>query len=218
MILKTLTDCTKGASILLKKQKLILFITIPFSLLLGGLFGLNIKDVDGHENHNSSVNPLFNSLEEELWHSDLIIKGTVLEEISTFQQDSGIDTPLGRYKFDVTTFKVKVDKVLNGELKADYITFYQHGTSRNPEDAKQHVKLKDKVYLILKERPDGLGYWSYNFEDGIWTVDTGRTDKENIVNSKTNSKNIKHLKGISTTDFEKKIIIAAKNKKLAPGY
>lgn len=196
-----------------KKQTKITLFSLSLSVLLGGFSGYVITKEEHHTQaaHTHAVYSEKDSLEEEVISPDLIVKGTIEERLDTFKQDAGVTTPYGPLEFDVTTFKVKVDKVLDGKIESDSLILYQHGSPDDYNYSKNHVKKGEKVYLLLSERPDGKGYWSYNFEDGIWKVKKGANGE--LVNSNTTSKNLKSINNKSINDFEKAIKEARKEAK-----
>ncbi|NOU90149.1 hypothetical protein GC102_31040 [Paenibacillus sp. LMG 31460] len=188
-------------------KKRIAFVTaaLSLSLVVGSVAGLNW---DKKNNHSSlSVESSFNSLEEEFWNVDLIVRGTVLDEGQTYKQDSGVNTK-GDNSIDITPSTIQISEVLYGTEANGTITYLQHGSSKDIEAKNKFLKKSEEVILILDKTEDGK-YWSYNFDDGIWKVKNGK------VESNTLSKLLNSQPGNSQDldKFIEKIKKAAKNKK-----
>ncbi|MFS1512546.1 hypothetical protein VQL36_08935 [Chengkuizengella sp. SCS-71B] len=185
-----------------------------FSLSLAIVLGVSTGFVYNSYNNfnvedNTSIAPMTNNLSEEFWNVDLIVKGKVIQEVATFQKDTGINTKFSS-KMDVTPATIKVDEVIYGNEPNKTITFLQHGNSNETTNSK-HVRKNDEVILILTRTTDGQ-YWSYNFDDGLWYV------KNEKVNSNTSQKFLKEFKDKDKNNFIKEIREAAKNKKKNENY
>jgi hypothetical protein len=185
------------------KKIIISLVSISLSLVLGfgagGLFHSQAEEKEG--SHAGAIKTT--SLEEELSFSKVIIRGTVIEELPTFVQDAGLD-PRTNFKFPVTPSKIKVTKVLEGDVKVDdAIVFLQHGDRETEKN--EFVKSGDDVILILNKRTDGK-YWSYAYEDGVWNIKNGK------VTSKTNNELYNNLQNGDINNFETRLSTAAKNK------
>jgi hypothetical protein len=104
----------------------------------------------------------------------------------------------------VTPSKIKVTKVLDGDVKVDdTIVFLQHGDRET--EGNNFVQLGDDVLLILNKRTDGK-YWSYNYDDGLWKIKNGK------LTSKTNNELYKDFQNGDINNFETKLSKAAKYK------
>lgn len=188
---------------------------VAFSLIVGVITGLTIKEFYGtheSETHDLSINSVSDNLQEEMWFVDLIVEGTVISRGETVKQNAGIETKKGSFSFDVTPSTIKVDKVLYGDISSTELTFFQHGSLEDSTITNRFVQKEERVILLLDKRPDGKGYWSYNFEDGLWRV------KEGKVYSKTDKDILKTLSNTSVDVFKSTISEAAKNKKRNPNY
>lgn len=183
-------------------------ISLSFSVLLGAFSGYFFTE---HSDHSFAISNQDTSLAEQMVYPDLIVKGIIEEELGTFKQNAGIDLPNGPLEFDVTTYKVKVEKIIDGSLESDNLVLYQHGSSKDSNVSKNHVKKGEKVYLMLSERTDGKGYWSYNFDDGIWKIKDSFNGE--IVESKSEVKELKAINKKSIKEFEKSIKEAKKEAK-----
>lgn len=135
--------------------------------------------------------------------SKIIVRGTVVEELPTYIQDAGLD-PRTNFKFSVTPSKVKVSKVIAGDIKVnDTIVFLQHGDRST--DKENFVKSNEDVILILNKTSDGR-YWSYSYEDGLWKISNDK------VSSKSRNDNLQKMKNLDTSSFENLLSNGFKNR------
>jgi hypothetical protein len=189
-----------------KKKLIILF---SMCIILSGAFGTAVAYIQQESNHNGNGYDMaakvkFDSLEEELYEVDLIIKGNVVRLHEGKKRDSGINN----YAYEITPADIEVEEVIYGDtsLLNSTITYLQHGTPLDKDLSKLHVKEGEEVILFLIKTTDGK-YWSYNFDDGIWKIQNGTTT------STTNAEHLKELKGMKEEKFKDKVAKAAKNKK-----
>lgn len=186
------------------KKVSIATVAVAFCIISVLYVGSKIKE-SSNADHSSvlTVSNQADSLEEEMYWVDLIVKGHITEYIKSGEQHIGVDVP--DPAMDVTAANFKVNKVVHGNLNQHNITLFQHGDYFK-EDQKQFIKRGEEVYLLLSKRPDGKGYWSYNFDDGIWYIHEGK------VYSKSKLKKYQPLKNKSVKEFERRIKKAAENK------
>jgi hypothetical protein len=189
----------------MKKRIFIATIALSASLVVGSILG----QITNKANHsfteaNFSAVPITNSLQEDFWNVDLIIKGTVTSEGDTFKKDAGVQGKQNN-DFDVTPATIQVNKILYGDVPSASITYLQHGSSSNKEESKRFVKVGQEVVLVLVKTSEGK-YWSYNFDDGIWNINNGK------VSSNTESQHLLKFKGADLDTFTTEIAKAAKNK------
>lgn len=184
-----------------------LFVCLLLGLGGGKLYNTIFAEAE-QESHPEAVGINFNSLEEELWGVDLIIRGIVREEQETRKQDAGIKNSKGNFSFDVTPATVQVKEVIFGDAPIDgEITLLQHGSKSSPETT--FVSNGEEVILLLTKTSWGE-YWSYNFENGIWKVKDGK------VTSKSFTKHLKSLTGVDVDLFKQKVRVAAEKKVKSP--
>lgn len=153
----------------MKKTKLVIIITaLSLSVIAGAVTGFitNKPPLDHGYAHTSLESGT--SLEEQFHNVDLIIRGTVLSQEETFQQNSGIATKYDG-SFPVTPAIIQVDEVLYGNTDNKTITYLQHGFSEDKVASRGMVKQAEEVLLILS-RTINETYWSYNFDDGVWRI------------------------------------------------
>ncbi|AWX56397.1 hypothetical protein AB432_015735 [Brevibacillus brevis] len=92
-------------------------------------------------------------MEEEMDLPQVIVEGKVVEELPVFVQDAGLDSRIN-FEFPVTPSKVKVTKVIAGNISTDEeITFYQLGDRNTQKDG--FVKPGEEVMLLLQKKPEG---------------------------------------------------------------
>ncbi|CAN7673862.1 hypothetical protein [Paenibacillus sp. LjRoot56] len=159
-------------------KKRIAFVTaaLSLSLVVGSVAGLNW---DKKNNHSSlGVESSFNSLEEEFWNVDLIVRGTVLDEGQTYKKDSGVTTK-GDNSIEITPSTIQISEVLYGTEANGTITYLQHGSSTDIEAKNIFLNKSEEVILILDKTEDEK-YWSYNFDDGIWKVKNGKVESNTL--------------------------------------
>ncbi|GEM_PF-2501608 len=196
-----------------KKRFAIIATSLSLSLLIGSLGGyLYGQSANKLQDHSSSIVHNYSKLEEEFWNVDLIIQGVVISQEQSFQKPMGVPSKV-QSLIDITPAKIKIDKILYGDLESDTITFLQHGTPDNDLN-KNLVEESEEVLLILTKTDNGE-YWSYNFEDGLWKVNNGMvTSKSNSSLLNPHSLNSKSA-GQRIEDFIEIITNAAENKRVS---
>jgi hypothetical protein len=175
------------------KKILISTLSITLSVYLG--FRLSDLLLDSKHVANEAVSSVSQTLEEELSFPDLIIRGTVVEELTPVKRDAGIHNVKADLSYDVAPVKIKIYDTLLGEKPLEDITYLQRGTDHSGDN----LKKGNDVVLMLTKTTDGF-YWSYNFEDGIWQI-----DKDGTIDTKSNLKVFKDLKKLKIDDFSKKV-------------
>jgi len=122
----------------------------------------------------------FNSIDELVSKSDLVILGEVISDGTTIKQNFNLPDPakskLNTLKsgsdktstITVTQATVKIDKVLYGDTYLEEIKFDQLGKAGN-DDFQTKVKKNQKVILALKKNTND-SYASVDLEDGVFSV------------------------------------------------
>ncbi|MDQ0114335.1 hypothetical protein [Paenibacillus harenae] len=192
----------------MKNKKILISSMLALSLIIGVLAGTAFKNINQakseHEGHSLSINPTTNSIEEEFWNVDLVIKGTVSEQQES-NRDSGI-TGKANFSYDVTSSTIQVNEILYGDLATNQIVLLQHGNKENEGLSSKHLKKDEEVILFLVKTTDGY-YWSYNFDDGIWKIKNGK------VNATPLSERLEKYVGTDEKTFINDMKKAVKNKK-----
>lgn len=108
----------------------------------------HVYDIENSEQHHaySSENGFkirIDSLEEEMWFVDTVIYGKVLEQGSTYQQNSNINKKID-FDFPVTPSTVLVNEVVISKVEEDKITLLQHGSLLEQNSASKLVSEGDE--------------------------------------------------------------------------
>ncbi|MEX1028916.1 MAG: hypothetical protein WDZ91_02580 [Paenibacillaceae bacterium] len=194
------------------KKTYITVISLVLSIAVGTAVGLfyvnaNANDSNSHAGiHSDGFEVQTSNLEEELWHVDAIVQGTVLQEEATYQQKAAGLKEKKEYSFDVTPASIKVSDVLYGDVSSDTITFLQHGASNESKASATHLKQGEDVILLLVKTSWG-DYWAYEPDNGVWKVKDGKVD------SNAAQEQFVQLKNTDVDSFKQIIADAAKNKK-----
>jgi hypothetical protein len=167
-------------------------ITISCILLSVGLGYINSTMIQGKsvtETHFASSGNSSSSA-EELSKPELIIKGTVIEELPTVRRETGlINSTKVDTSYLVSPVKVEIEEVVSGEITTKEITYLQR------TEVNDKIKKGDTVILMLHSTTDGF-FWSYNFNDGIWLEDSSGN-----VNSKSEAKVFQNFKKMDSEEF-----------------
>jgi hypothetical protein len=136
---------------------------------------------------------------------DLIVRGQIINDQTSFKQDAGIVGAKHKFEFDVTVSTVKIDKILYGSLSEDTFILHQHGLPSDTNVLKEGVQ----AIFILHKRTDQNAYWPYNLQEGIWKIN----NDNDTVSAITYSPLLTKLNNSNIREFEQIIADAAKNKK-----
>lgn len=195
------------------KKTYITVISLVLSIVVGAVFGLiyvNANSSDPHVGiHSDGFEVQTSNLQEELWHVDAIVQGTVLEQKATYQQKAAGLKEKKEYSFDVTPAQIKVSDVLYGDISSDTITYLQHGASNDSKAAAKFLKQGEDVILLLVKTSWG-DYWAYEPDNGVWKVEDGK-----VISNATQEQFVQ-LQNTDVDSFKQIIADAAKNKKKSP--
>jgi hypothetical protein len=198
---------------MITKKAYITVISLVLSIAVGVAFGLiyvNANVSDSHTGiHSDGFEVQTSNLQEELWHVDAIVQGTVLEQEATYQQKAAGLKGKKEFSFDVTPAKIKVSDVLYGDISSDTITYLQHGAFNDSKAAAKHLKQGEDVILLLVKTSWG-DYWAYEPDNGVWKVKDGK------VISNAALEQFVQLQNTDVDSFKQIIADAAKNKKKSP--
>lgn len=176
------------------------------SSIVKKMAGMVIQNEVTHGHINAVIDDN-DSIEEEVYGVQLIIKGKVEKLENSFKRNSGVFSKMGELVYDVTPATINVEKVIYGDSpSSSTITLLQHGLLDDKNSNSHFVYPGDEVILLLVKTTDGY-YWSYNFDEGIWKIKNG------IVDSLTEKKVYSSFKKLDQNLFIDRIQHATMNKK-----
>ncbi|EPD81359.1 hypothetical protein [Paenibacillus sp. HGH0039] len=175
-------------------------------LALSFFVGQYISTSSVHSENHLAVADSNLPLNEQVWGTQVAIKGTVLkQEVSSVRE---ADVPGQGFSFPVTPATIQVTEVLYGDVDTKQLTLLQHGSDDDKKSAKHFVKVGQEYILLLTKTDDGK-YWSYNYDDGVWNVENGKVTK----NTEQISKSLMTMSDKSEKVFKDEIVKAIKNQK-----
>ncbi|RKN86049.1 hypothetical protein [Paenibacillus ginsengarvi] len=196
------------------EKKNIVVASLTAAIVLGAIFEqssfgskhiANLIRTDHTDNHSSSaLVENNNTLEEEMYAVNLIIRGKVEKIGENVKRDANLGNR-ANYTYDVTPLTIKVNEVIYGEVPENKeVTLLQFSKVTDSEEITM-LNEGDEALLILSKTSDG-NYWPYMPKEGIWLLKNGKID------SKTKHPLYQSFKGASINDLEKRLKQAANNK------
>ncbi|GEM_PF-3224591 len=157
----------------------------------------------GSDDIHFGAKHVYQSLEEIMRASDLVVAGTVLDEGVTKTKKFPLDSALDQKnqenqrkapRYSIAQTKIDIEEVWSGETNKETILFNQIGIAG---DDKMQTKVKkgQQVVLFLVENDDGT-YASMGFEDGVFIVKNNKLKSlsKNLVVAKYDEIDVHTLK------------------------
>jgi hypothetical protein len=172
---------------------------------VGYIYGENINSMDAHQTHNHSEDVIevhaswiegSKSIEELVKTSDIVLVGSIEEEVGAYQ-------PFMGYEDTFTDAKIKVQQILKGTSEEDIIISQYGGVRRDGKlELFHHLPLLNKgkkhLFFLTKIEDNTLRNGKYQYTNGIEGLyaiedDNLLSDVETIAVNKIKNKKFKQL-------------------------